>query len=84
MTTEIPEALLNRVPAESRNRQCICQPCLQEFQAKPKARSGESSPLQPDDYYFDRNNLMVFTATYLERRGYCCGNGCRHCPYPSR
>ena len=25
----------------------------------------------------------VFTADFLRRRGYCCGNGCRHCPYPS-
>lgn len=24
---------------------------------------------------------MVFTAQYLRRRGYCCGSGCRHCPY---
>ena len=24
----------------------------------------------------------VFTADYLLNRGYCCGNGCRHCPYP--
>ncbi len=24
----------------------------------------------------------VFTADFLRRRGYCCGNGCRHCPYP--
>jgi hypothetical protein len=24
---------------------------------------------------------MVFTAAYLLRRGMCCGNGCRHCPY---
>jgi iron complex transport system substrate-binding protein len=24
----------------------------------------------------------VFTADYLRQRGYCCGNGCRHCPYP--
>jgi iron complex transport system substrate-binding protein len=32
------------------------------------------------DYYLERGS-MVFTATYLKRRGYCCGNGCRHCPY---
>lgn len=32
------------------------------------------------DYYFE-NGFMVFTASYLRRRGYCCGNGCRHCPY---
>ncbi|MCU0356215.1 MAG: DUF5522 domain-containing protein [Cyclobacteriaceae bacterium] len=24
---------------------------------------------------------MVFTAAYLLKRGYCCKNGCRHCPY---
>jgi iron complex transport system substrate-binding protein len=24
----------------------------------------------------------VFTAAYLRNRGYCCGSGCRHCPYP--
>ncbi|HEU4510112.1 MAG TPA: DUF5522 domain-containing protein [Pyrinomonadaceae bacterium] len=32
------------------------------------------------DYYFE-NGFMVFTASYLQRRGYCCGSGCRHCPY---
>jgi iron complex transport system substrate-binding protein len=25
----------------------------------------------------------VFTAEFLRRRGYCCGSGCRHCPYPT-
>lgn len=24
---------------------------------------------------------VVFTALYLEERGYCCGFGCRNCPY---
>lgn len=23
----------------------------------------------------------VFTEFYLLERGYCCQNGCRHCPY---
>ena len=32
------------------------------------------------DYYFE-NGLMVLTAHFLEKRGYCCNNGCRHCPY---
>src|SRR5258705_1719891 len=32
------------------------------------------------DYYRD-SSAMVFTAGYLQRRGYCCGNGCRNCPY---
>ena len=32
------------------------------------------------DYYFE-NGLMVFAADYLKRRGYCCDNNCRNCPY---
>jgi hypothetical protein len=36
--------------------------------------------LDSEDYYFDGPNL-VFTATYHLKRGYCCGSGCRHCPY---
>jgi hypothetical protein len=34
-----------------------------------------------EDYYFDPDGLLVFTADYLKTRGYCCENGCRHCPY---
>ncbi|MEM1217117.1 MAG: DUF5522 domain-containing protein [Bacteroidota bacterium] len=34
------------------------------------------------DFYLDDNGLMVLTAYFLRERGYCCGNGCRHCPYP--
>jgi hypothetical protein len=33
-----------------------------------------------EDYYFE-DGLMVLTARYLLRRGYCCEQGCRHCPY---
>lgn len=32
------------------------------------------------DFHFE-DGLMVLTANYLLKRGYCCGNGCRHCPY---
>ncbi|HEU5366683.1 MAG TPA: DUF5522 domain-containing protein [Hanamia sp.] len=31
-------------------------------------------------FYFDKG-LMVFTEKYHLKRGYCCGNRCRHCPY---
>ncbi len=33
------------------------------------------------DYYFDEG-LMVLTGHFLLKRGFCCGNKCRHCPYP--
>ena len=34
------------------------------------------------DFYTDPDTgLMVMTELYLQKRGYCCGNICRHCPY---
>ncbi len=32
------------------------------------------------DFYYE-NGLMVLTETYHLDKGFCCGNGCRHCPY---
>ena len=34
-----------------------------------------------EDFYFDRSGLMVFTTAYHLKKGFCCGKGCRHCPY---
>ena len=31
--------------------------------------------------YTVENGCWVFTAKFLRDRGYCCGSGCRHCPY---
>ena len=40
-----------------------------------------SSPLQEGvDFYFE-DGLMVLTEKFHLDKGYCCGNGCRHCPY---
>lgn len=33
------------------------------------------------DYYLNENGLMVFTAAYHLKRGYCCKNQCKHCPW---
>ena len=32
-------------------------------------------------HFYYENGLMVLTARFLRERDYCCGNGCRHCPY---
>ena len=37
-------------------------------------------PLAPEDFYIE-GTVIVFTETYHRKRGYCCGSGCRHCPY---
>jgi hypothetical protein len=34
-----------------------------------------------EGYYFNDDGFVVFTAKYLLERGYCCGNGCKNCPY---
>jgi hypothetical protein len=38
-------------------------------------------PTENEYYYTDKSGLLVFTEKYLLERGYCCRNGCRHCPY---
>lgn len=40
----------------------------------------EPVPRLQEDYYVE-HGCVVFTEAYLLRRGACCGNGCRHCPY---
>jgi hypothetical protein len=35
-----------------------------------------------DTYRDPATGFVVMTAPLLARRGSCCGNGCRHCPYP--
>jgi len=37
--------------------------------------------LEPDDFYYSPEGYIVFTGKYLLKRGYCCQNGCKHCPY---
>ena len=35
------------------------------------------------DYYLEDGRIH-FTKEYLEKRGPCCANDCRHCPYDKR
>lgn len=36
---------------------------------------------QGEDFYFNEQGYVVLTAKYHLKKGYCCGNGCLHCPY---
>ena len=74
--TEIPAALLAQVPPDQRNQACLCRTCVTTWHRAPKA----PPKILPGDFYFE-HGLMVFTAAWHLRRGYCCGSGCRHCPY---
>ncbi len=33
------------------------------------------------DYYINEQGNWVFTAFYHLKKGYCCQNECKHCPY---
>lgn len=33
------------------------------------------------DFYFDESGLMVLTKHFHLKRGFCCGNGCKNCPF---
>lgn len=37
--------------------------------------AGEQHYIDPDTGY------LVFTELKHRQRGYCCGSGCRHCPF---
>ncbi|HBB57926.1 MAG TPA: hypothetical protein DCZ87_04535 [Chitinophagaceae bacterium] len=32
-------------------------------------------------FYYNEEGLVVLTEAYHLEKGYCCGNGCKHCPY---
>ncbi|HRI16626.1 MAG TPA: cysteine-rich CWC family protein [Verrucomicrobiota bacterium] len=74
---EFPADLRDHVPRAARDRACVCRRCVEAIRpAHPLQPSG------PDDFYLDASTgQMVFTAQYHQKRGYCCGNDCRHCPW---
>lgn len=36
--------------------------------------------VEGEDFYWE-GGYRVFTRAYHLKRGFCCGSGCRHCPY---
>ena len=46
--------------------------------AKPFARSRRL--IESIDYHVE-NELWIFSRWYLLKRGHCCGEACKHCPY---
>jgi hypothetical protein len=32
------------------------------------------------DYYIE-NGFFIMTELFHQKRGFCCGNGCRHCAF---
>ena len=42
----------------------------------------DQAVLDGKHYYIDPDTgHQVMTEQFLRERGWCCGSGCRHCPY---
>ncbi|WP_147205922.1 DUF5522 domain-containing protein [Segetibacter aerophilus] len=37
--------------------------------------------VEGEDFYYNELGFFVMTEKYHLERGFCCGNGCKHCPY---
>ena len=37
--------------------------------------------IEGEDFYYNEQGYIVLTEKYHLQKGFCCGNGCRHCPY---
>lgn len=54
-----------------------------EVEEERRRRHREACEAGRDTYVDPDSGYEVMTEFYLRRRGFCCGSGCRHCPYPS-
>jgi hypothetical protein len=91
----VPSQVLRALAADRLEPACLCRFCLEKAARLSRELDDpvavvnkireelESSPLadHEEDYYVDKDGMVVFTAAYHLRRGTCCGHGCRHCPY---
>jgi 2-iminoacetate synthase ThiH len=41
----------------------------------------DDPPLVEGEDFYREGAVIVFTARFHLKRGYCCESGCRHCPY---
>ena len=57
----------------------MIQPASKDWVQQLYVREFGNKLLLTDFYY--ENGYRVMTESYHARRGSCCGNDCRHCPY---
>jgi hypothetical protein len=93
----VPNPILTRLAEDSIDPACLCRPCLETIAQISREANGteeivaevrkviltnrlEAKDPEPD-FYLDEQGDTVFTAAYHLKRGTCCQNRCRHCPY---
>lgn len=90
-------SILPPLPASDLSDQCLCQTCLLKRQSErleqlyqthtteqlvnlARPFRSEGPLLEWLDFTIE-NGYHVFSRWFHLKRGQCCGNGCRHCPY---
>ncbi len=81
-TVEILAEILHGYPAGQRGKAWVRYSVPRET-ALVSERHAHACARNLPTYTDPVTGFDVFTADFLRRRGYCCDNGCRHCPYPS-
>jgi hypothetical protein len=69
-----------RTPSADRPSDEPPDPARREGDRRTAAGNRGAALVEGEDYYSE-GGLLVFTALYHLKRGYCCNSGCRHCPY---
>ncbi len=77
---QCPECLRKTIAARI---QAFTETAQHEEILETAARYRHNPLVEGIDYRIEKG-LYVFSAWYHYKRGHCCGNGCRHCPYSSR
>ena len=84
-----PQCLSDAIQAALHFGSHTGQPSLDSFlgrasepvQAATKTDLTPPSLLLEGEDYYSEGGMIVFTASYHRRRGYCCESACRHCPF---
>jgi len=40
--------------------------------------------LGKDEFYYSNEGYIIFTEKYHLKRGTCCNNNCKHCPFKKK
>jgi iron complex transport system substrate-binding protein len=79
-TVEILAEVLHGYPAGHRGKSWTSY-ARHKVGALARERHEQACAARRPTYSDPDTGYSVFTAHYLKERGYCCGNGCRHCPW---
>jgi iron complex transport system substrate-binding protein len=80
-TVEILAEILHGYPTGREDKAWVRHCRLREWELFRRQHANACASNRPS-YADPLTGYEVFTADFLLSRSYCCGNNCRHCPYP--